>query len=129
MSNAGYKRIALRNGSEQKKFSIHRLVALAFLNHDVDRPYVNHIDGDKLNNHYSNLEWVNMMENNCHRFFNKNRSSKYVGVSYINSKKKYTSTICVNGVSITIGTFKTEEEAYQARVDYEKANGIVNKYL
>lgn len=47
---------------------IHRLVALAFLpNPDpLSRPHINHIDGNKLNNHISNLEWVSAWENNRH---------------------------------------------------------------
>lgn len=45
----------------------HRLVAEVFLpSADPINNQVNHIDGDKKNNHYSNLEWVTSKENNCH---------------------------------------------------------------
>ena len=43
----------------------HRLVALHFLNTKLNQ-CVNHIDGDKLNNHYSNLEWTTYKENSKH---------------------------------------------------------------
>jgi len=129
ISNVGYTRIALRNGGKQVKYSIHRLVAEAFLHKQEGRDFVNHIDGNRLNNHYSNLEWVSMQENNCHRFDKTKTSSKYIGVSWIKAKQRFTASICINRVSKTIGHFLTEEEAYAARCKYERDNGILNKYL
>ena len=129
ISNVGYTRIALRNAGKQVKYSVHRLVAEAFLPKEEGRDFVNHLDGNRLNNHYSNLEWVSMQENNCHRFDKTKTSSKYIGVSWIKAKKRFTSSICINRISKTIGHFLTEEDAYAARCKYERDNGIVNKYL
>lgn len=65
----GYKYVILRrNGSEQKNMRVHRLVALAFIPEVAGKPYVNHKDGDKANNHVSNLEWCNNSENISHAF-------------------------------------------------------------
>jgi len=50
----------------QKYHPTHRLVALAFLPTDSSRPYVNHVDGRKSNNHVSNLEWCSHQENMRH---------------------------------------------------------------
>lgn len=49
-----------------KQLSIHRLVALHFLPNPYGYPQVNHIDGDKTNNHINNLEWCTSIQNNNH---------------------------------------------------------------
>lgn len=54
--------------NKQKAVSIHREVAKAFIPNPENKPCVNHIDGNKRNNHFSNLEWVTYKENMQHAF-------------------------------------------------------------
>lgn len=51
-----------------KKYALHRLVALTFIENLENKPFVNHIDGNKLNNKLDNLEFVTCSENNLHNY-------------------------------------------------------------
>lgn len=51
---------------KSKKFRAHRLVASVFIKNPNGKPQVNHIDGNKRNNHAGNLEWVTGRENMAH---------------------------------------------------------------
>ena len=65
---------SIRGGYQSIKFhkinkclKVHQMVAKAFIpNNDPTKQIVNHIDGNKLNNHVSNLEWVSLLQNNKH---------------------------------------------------------------
>lgn len=60
----GYKRVGLRNKDGLKTFSVHRLVAMAFIPNPDNLPQVNHKDEDKTNNCVDNLEWCTQEYNN-----------------------------------------------------------------
>jgi len=70
LSDYGYVRMALWREGVQKKFHIHRLVAINFIPNPRSLPYVNHIDLDKTNNKVDNLEWVTHQENMDHAIEN-----------------------------------------------------------
>ena len=62
----GYKYVQLSINGIRTTYRIHRLVARAFVDNPDNKPYVNHIDGNKLNNNANNLEWVTAKENDNH---------------------------------------------------------------
>jgi hypothetical protein len=62
----GYKYVVLKKDGKFKGFTIHGLVARAFLERDPLRTEINHKDGIKTNNNVSNLEWVTHSENEKH---------------------------------------------------------------
>ena len=64
----GYEIVHLSRNGENKHRPIHRLVAAAFIDNPDNLPEVNHIDGDKLNNCVSNLEWVSRSQNMKHAY-------------------------------------------------------------
>lgn len=62
----GYLRVKLSKNGKAKNFKVHRLVAGEFIPNPLDKPQVNHKDGNKKNNSISNLEWVTNQENCDH---------------------------------------------------------------
>lgn len=67
-TNVGYKQVALYKYGKAKKFGVHRLVALAFVDGYKDGLEVNHKDANKLNNYFENLEWVDRTTNQKHQY-------------------------------------------------------------
>lgn len=63
---SGYKELIFSKLGKQKIFYVHRLVAEAYIPNPENKRYVNHIDGNILNNNSSNLEWVTAKENYHH---------------------------------------------------------------
>ena len=71
-----YISVTFYNVTELKKVSvaIHKLVAQAFIPNPDNRPYVDHINGDKHNNLVTNLRWVTNSENLLNPITNEQRS-------------------------------------------------------
>ncbi len=67
-SSHGYARVRLFKGNTPSRVSVHRLVAEAFIPNPEGLPQVNHIDGNKLNNHIDNLEWCSASHNIRHSY-------------------------------------------------------------
>ncbi len=70
-NNNDYEIVDLSKNGKIKTLYVHRLVAIAFIKNEYNKPEVNHIDGNKNNNNLSNLEWVTSSENIKHAFDNK----------------------------------------------------------
>ena len=62
----GYEVVTLTVYGHSKCFTVHRLVALAFIPNPYNKPTVNHKDENKRNNTVSNLEWATVKENDNH---------------------------------------------------------------
>lgn len=72
LQNSGYLVVSVGDyRTRENKNSnqlVHRLVAETFIPNYFDKPYVNHIDGDKMNNQVENLEWSTRSENMIHAY-------------------------------------------------------------
>jgi len=116
----GYKTISLSNKGIEKKVRLHQLLAVAFLGHKINRhkKVIDHIDNNKLNNDLSNLQIITNRHNASKDTFRiKNKTSKYVGVSYRKSGKRlkrWRATIKINGKQVFLGNFKNEIDAHFA---------------
>ena len=67
----GYEYVAIRQKGIYVGYSVHHLVATAFIPNPKRLPQVNHLDGNKLNNHVANLEWCDAYDitNQCWPIF------------------------------------------------------------
>ena len=108
----GYERVTI-NG---KSFSVHRIVAEAFCEKpSTGHDCVDHIDGDRKNNHYANLRWTTCAENlRAHRKSHKGSRSSYMGVSLATGRTKFRSSIMLNGKKHYLGSFDNEVDAAKA---------------
>jgi len=70
LNRGGYLVYHLRDASRDIESwpTAHRLVATAFVDNVENKPYINHKDGVKTNNHYTNLEWCTAQENTQHAY-------------------------------------------------------------
>lgn len=83
----GYLHTKLCKLGDCKHRTIHRLVAIAFLENPENYKQVNHIDGDKQNNRVDNLEWVSASQNIRHAYDTGLMNSDHLkGENHYNSK-------------------------------------------
>lgn len=122
--NSGYLKITFKHKGKHINRLVHRLVASAFISNLDNKREVNHIDGNKLNNKVTNLEWVTSAENKRHSkaignwVYNNptkgkkiGKVSKYNNVTFDTKRNKWQSCIRVNKVNRFQKRFNTEVEA------------------
>lgn len=80
-NKGGYKNIVLYKDGKLKGYSVHRLVALAFIPNPLNLPQVNHKDENPSNNAVWNLEWCTPKYNSTYGNRNKKISEANKGKS------------------------------------------------
>lgn len=124
----GYLTFTARVNGKSKRLMVHRLVAEYFLPKVEEKQLVNHIDGDKMNAHVDNLEWINHRDNLIHGIKNK-RPDKLIGANYNSFYGKWLSRIAKDGVLYDLGKFDTELEAHQAYINKAIELGLSVEYV
>lgn len=111
VAKSGYATVGLSKYGEQRTYTVHVLVARAFIG-ESDL-VVDHINGIKSDNRLKNLRYVTQREN---VIFSQSNITGKTGV-YLNDyryKKKYRARIRVNGKMEELGSYKTKDEASNA---------------
>ncbi len=95
----------LRISVNKKWYSIHRLVAINFIDNFENKSQVNHIDENKLNNNVYNLEWCTPREN-IEYSLTKKSISKIKGVNWISKMNTYQCSVFYKGRKHYLGSNK-----------------------
>jgi hypothetical protein len=142
--NSGYYQVDLHKDGYRKRFLVHRLIAITWISNPNNYKYINHIDGNKINNNISNLEWCTNSENIKHArktglnpYNNPTRglklsgqrkgASKYFGVCFDKSRNKWKTSIVWNKQIFGQKRFDSELEAAKYRDEIIKKFGLENK--
>lgn len=115
-----YKRIKLRVSDKILSFLIHRLVATVFIPNPDNKPYVDHIDRNKNNNHFSNLRWVTPAEN-------RNNCDSIVGVYFEKDRNKWRVQFSSEPHVRQIFRFETKKDAQKYRDKITNGTGIIKR--
>lgn len=123
--NSGYLRVGLSRADikGQKMFTIHYLVARAFIGERPKGYHINHIDGVKINNHYSNLQYITPSENTQHAY---NTGLAKSGEKSVLSKLTEKDVIKIRELYAT-GEFIFSELGKKYNVDTSTVRSIVKK--
>ena len=116
----GYLVFKTWQNGRTRNHQLHRELAKTFLANPENLPCVNHKDGDKLNNHISNLEWCSYSHNNSHAYETGLKPTKSTsGHKYITFDRytgKWRISINLgNGIVIKGGRFETIKKALKQR--------------
>lgn len=104
----GYIGVWLCNNGIKKRYNVHVLMAMSFLNH-IPNKYkivVDHINNIKTDNTLSNLQLITHRQNSSKDSTNK---SGYLGV--FQNSNNWIARIRINNILVNLGTFKTKKEA------------------
>ena len=106
---AGYYCIELCKNSKRKRNTIHRLLALQFIDNPNNYSFVDHIDNNRQNNNLDNLRWITHSGNMRNKIL-KNKSG--FSCVYLRPSGRFRVQIMINKKRITLGTYDTPEEAH-----------------
>ncbi len=109
----GYLSLWLSKDGEKKRWLIHRLIAIAFIDNPEQKPEVNHKNGIRNDNRVENLEWVTGSENKLHSYRHLNRKSSFCKLK---------------GKPTTWSRKLTDEQADAIRADSRTCREIAKEY-
>ena len=114
VNTKGYLRIAMTIDGKFCVFAAHRLIWYIVTGADPNEFQIDHIDGNRLNNKFSNLRLATHAQNSCNRCASQQSKAKLKGVSWNKRDQSWGAKIKANGQNIWLGSFPTPELAHMA---------------
>ncbi|AUR96595.1 HNH nuclease, partial [Vibrio phage 1.228.O._10N.261.49.C1] len=108
----------LRIMINRNEYRAHRL-AFLYMTGRMPVDMVDHIDGNGLNNAWSNLRESNQLDNQHNRKTNRNNNTGVSGVGWCSSSEKWRARISDNGKRLNLGRFDSFDDAVKARKEAE----------
>ena len=102
-----YRQVGIYHKGNKKLTYIHRMVAETYIPNPHNKPQVNHKDGDKTNNHVSNLEWSTSSENIEHAF--------RIGLRVDKGENHYSSKLTKSDIEYIRTNYKPRDKKYGNR--------------
>lgn len=126
-NTGGYLNICLFDGIKRRIFRIHTLVAMHFLNRRDDLTEINHIDGNKLNNHFLNLQWCTRKENMAHAWgISLMENARLVGIKHHKAKITEREVLAIRNLVLD---FKNNKLKYALANEYNINICTINDIL
>lgn len=121
----GYNYQTLYKNGKKRNYRVSQLIAMAYLNHNPCgfKLVVDHINNNKLDDRLENLQLLSN-RSNCSKD-RRRKYSKYTGVTFANSR--WRAVIQIDGLSVYLGKYETEEEAKMAYINKLEEIGHNNK--
>lgn len=122
-NSKGYERVTLSKNGITKKYFVHRLVAIEFIDNTNSKPFINHINGIKNDNTIENLEWCTSSENEFHSFrvLGKKKPQAWLG----KFGKEHKSSIPI--IQFDLSGNKVAE--YNGGMEAQRITGINSKHI
>lgn len=117
LNRDGYLYVSLSKNNVQKSHKVHKLVANAFIDNVDNKPYVDHINTNKIDNNITNLRFATCSENQTNSKTHKNNKLQIKGIS--GHQNRYQAHIRKDG-NVYQKRFKTLEEAVAWRKQKEE---------
>jgi len=116
LNRDGYSRTNIKTNGNSKDFTVHRLVAKAFIPNPENYKAVNHINGIKTDNRVENLEWCSYSQNTTHAVKNRLIETKLIdeqAIEIFNSNLSQRKLAAIYGVNHTIVCRIKNKKAYK----------------